>query len=66
MNVLVRQSWWATLLTEYRFSLFLLAQMTDSDDDGDGDDDDGDDIYIMMKCLCVTKNDHFIKRPVCL
>ena len=24
-----------------------------------------DDIYIMMKCLCVTKNDHFIKRPVC-
>ena len=27
--------------------------------------DDEDDIYIMMKCLCVTKNDHFIKRPVC-
>ena len=39
MNVLVRQSWWATLLTEYRFSLFLLAQMTDSDDDGDDDVD---------------------------
>ena len=39
MNVLVRQKWWATLLTEYRFSLFLLAQMTDSDDDGDDDVD---------------------------
>ena len=25
-----------------------------------------DDIYIMMHvCLFVTKNDHFIKRPVC-
>ena len=57
MNVLVRQSWWATLLTEYRFSLFLLAQMTDSDDDGDvednddddddGDDDDDDDVECM-------------------
>ena len=23
------------------------------------DDDDGDDIYIMMQCLSVTKNDHF-------
>ena len=32
---------------------------------GDDDVDDVDDIYIMMKCLCVTKNDHFIKRPVC-
>ena len=40
MNVLVRQSWWATLLTEYRFSLFLLAQMTDRDDDGDVEDND--------------------------
>ena len=43
MNVLVRQSWWGTLLTEYRFSLFLLAQMTDSDDDGDAEDNDDDD-----------------------
>ena len=53
MNVLVRQSWWATLLTEYRFSLFLLAQMTDSDDDGDvednddGDGEDNDDVECM-------------------
>ena len=57
MNVLVRQSRWATLLTEYRFSLFLLAQMTDRDDDGDvednddddddDDDDDGDDVECM-------------------
>ena len=23
------------------------------------DDDDDDDIYIMMQCLCVTKNEHF-------
>ena len=29
-----------------------------------GNDND-DDIYIMMKCLFVTKNDHFPKRPVC-
>ena len=34
----------------------------------DHDDDDDDDIYIMMKCLLVsvTKNHHFLKRPVCL
>ena len=37
----------------------------DDDDDNDyvnddNDDDDGDDdIYIMMKCLSVTKNEHF-------
>ena len=31
------------------------------------DDDGGGDIYIMMSvCLCVTKNHHFLKRPVCL
>ena len=35
----------------------VMLTTTDNDDDGD--------IYIMMKCLCVTKNDHFIKRPVC-
>ena len=29
----------------------------DGDDVDDGDDND--DIYIMMKCLSVTKNDHF-------
>ena len=35
--------------------------------DDDNDDDDDDDIYIMMQfCLCVTKNHHFLKRPVCL
>ena len=44
VNVLVRQSWWVTLLTEYRFSLFLLAQMTDSDDDGDVEDNDDNDV----------------------
>ena len=31
----------------------------------DDNDDDDDDIYIMMQCLCVTKNEHFLKRPVC-
>ena len=25
-----------------------------------------DDIYIMMQCLSVTKNEHFLKRPACL
>ena len=55
------------MLTEYRFSLFLLAQMTDSDDDGDGEDNDGDDdIYIMMSvCLSVTKNHHFLLGVSC-
>ena len=31
----------------------------DDDDDYDNNDDD-DDIYIMMKCLFVTKNHHFL------
>ena len=30
------------------------------DEDDDDDDDDDDDIYIMMKCLFVTKNHHFL------
>ena len=34
---------------------------------GDGGFGDGDDnIYIMMKWLSVTKNDHFFKRSVCM
>ena len=45
--------------------LHLVTFLNNGDDD-DHDDDD-DDIYIMMQCLCVTKNDHFLKRPsVCL
>ena len=34
----------------------------DDDDDVDHDDHDDDDvdIYIMMKCLFVTKNHHFL------
>ena len=32
----------------------------DGDDDEDNDGDDNDDIYIMMKCLFVTKNHHFL------
>ena len=31
----------------------------DDDDDNCGDDDGDNDIYIMMKCMCVTKNHHF-------
>ena len=31
-----------------------------------GGDVDNGDIYIMMKCVCVTKNEHFLKMPVCL
>ena len=37
----------------------------DVDNDDVGDGRDADDIYIMMKCLCVTKNEHFLKRSVC-
>ena len=41
----------------------------DGDDNSDGVKDD-DDIHIMMQCLSVclfvTKNDHFLKRSVCL
>ena len=31
-----------------------------SDDDENCDDDDDGDIYIMMKCVSVTKNHHFL------
>ena len=42
----------------------------DADNDDDAADDDAaaaddDDIYIMMKCVSVTKNHHFLKRSVC-
>ena len=38
------------------------------EDDGHshGDHEDDEDIYIMMQCLSVTKNEHFLKRSVCL
>ena len=36
------------------------------DDNGDVDDDNSDvDIYIMMQCVCVTKNDHFFLGVSC-
>ena len=35
------------------------------DNDKDDDDDDNDDIYIMMQCLCVTKNHHFLLGVSC-
>ena len=34
-------------------------------DDDDNNDDDADDIYIMMQCLSVTKNDHFLLGVFC-
>ena len=34
----------------------------DEDDDDDDDEQDEDDIYIMMKCVCVTKNHHFLQK----
>ena len=34
-------------------------------DDNDHDDNDDDDIYIMMKCLFVTKNHHFLLGVSC-
>ena len=40
----------------------------DDDDDDDDDCDDGDDcddIYIMMQCLFVTKNEHFLLGVSC-
>ena len=37
-----------------------------NDDDADVNGGNGDDIYIMMQCLSVTKNEHFLKRSVCL
>ena len=37
----------------------------DGDGDGDGNDGDGDDIYIMMQCLCVTKNEHSLLGVSC-
>ena len=35
-----------------------------SEDEEAGDDDD-DDIYIMMQCLCVTKNEHSLLGVSC-
>ena len=53
-------------------SLLFPGKLGKGDDDNFGDiDDHGDDfegdndIYIMMQCLSVTKNEHFLKRPVC-
>ena len=40
----------------------------DYDNGGDNDDDDNDgndDIYIMMQCLFVTKNEHFLLGVSC-
>ena len=40
----------------------------DDSDGGDGDDNhdvDDDDIYIMMQCLFVTKNEHFLLGVSC-
>ena len=41
------------------------ADKEDDADDYDDDDADNADIYIMMKCLCVTKNDHFLLGVSC-
>ena len=44
--------WWANpMKTSYMFYLFNLLPNNFGGD--------GDDIYIMMQCLCVTKNEHF-------
>ena len=37
----------------------------DDDDDDDDHDDDRVDIYIMMRCLSVTKNHHFLLGVSC-
>ena len=38
----------------------VVVQLWQKDGGEDNDDDDYDDIYIMMKCLYVTKNEHFL------
>ena len=47
-----------------------LNELRQSDDDDamiENNDDDGDDgdIYIMMKCMCVKKNHHFLLGVSC-
>ena len=44
-----------------------LSNLASYPDDGDDDDngDDNDDIYIMMQCLFVTKNHHFLLGVSC-
>ena len=37
----------------------------DGGDDGNDGGDIGGDIYIMMKCMCVTKNHHFLLGVSC-
>ena len=57
--IMTRRWWWR--LAEFK----LLSVCGVSNDDAYHDDDD---ICIIMKCVCVfvTKNDHFLKRPVYL
>ena len=43
---------------------FYKADLVDGDMWND-DDEDGDDIYIMVKCLFVTKNHHFLLWVSC-
>ena len=45
----------------------MFVDGNDNYDDGGDDVDDADhgDIYIMMKCLFVTKNEHFLLGVCC-
>ena len=62
-----------TVGSNYRPSAFKLDQIrmktVKTEDSDENEDYCENDIYIMVKCLSVcvfvTKNDHFLKRPVC-
>ena len=46
--------------TRYFVSQSIIRGNKTADKEDDADDYDDDDIYIMMKCMCVTKNHHFL------
>ena len=46
--------------TRYFVSQSIIRGNKSVDKEDDADDYDDDDIYIMMKCLFVTKNHHFL------
>ena len=49
----------------FRIPVDLALEDFDEDDDDEEDEDDDDDIYIMMQCLFVTKNHHFLLGVSC-
>ena len=61
---------WVRIFYIFLGENFLQSHDANDFDDSDGDgndngDDIEDDIYIMMKCLSVTKNHHFLLGVSC-